>query len=80
MAPMMNGGHMNQPIKATETGADTINKCTCGCCPQSRIARGLKCFAQLESKNDGYFTKRRNGYSFATGVSYGRGRDVMVKR
>jgi hypothetical protein len=55
-----------------------MNKCTCGRCPQTRIAKGLKCFNDLESKNDGYFTKLRNGYSFATGVTRVRGRDVMA--
>lgn len=57
-----------------------MNKCTCGRCPETRIAKGLKCFNDLESKNDGYFRKLRNGYSFATGVTYGTGRDLIASR
>jgi len=62
------------------SGADTSNKCTCGRCPQSRIERGLKCFSELSGSNEPRATRGRVGYSFATGVSYGRGRDLMAKR
>lgn len=57
-----------------------MNKCTCGRCPKTRIAKGLKCFNELIPSSEPRQARGRVGYSFATGVTYGRGWDLIASR